>query len=74
MAALRATARLTRLVRGYRAFSVSAWRPHERLHEVLPPLESFTRRHIGPSDNDVQEMLRACGVEVSYTTHFMSGR
>lgn len=65
MAVLRETSRLARLVAGHRAFSVSAWRRHERLHEVLPPLESFTRRHIGPSDSDIQDMLRTCGVEVS---------
>jgi len=35
---------------------------------VLPPLESFSRRHIGPSPQDVQEMLKVCGVEVSEQT------
>ncbi len=42
----------------------SSW-SHERLHEVLPPLESFARRHIGPSDEEVSEMLEACGVKVA---------
>lgn len=62
--ALRATRLLPRLVAAHRALSVSAWRRHERLHEVLPPLESFARRHIGPSTEDTREMLRVCGVEV----------
>ena len=35
-----------------------------RLSEVLPPLESFAKRHIGPSRQDRQEMLSVCGVEV----------
>ena len=63
--ALRATRLLPRMVGARRALSVSAWRSHERLHEVLPPLESFARRHIGPSPEDTQEMLRTCGVEVN---------
>ena len=58
-----------RLFRGVagssRLLSLSALRRHERMHEVLPPLESFARRHIGPSSEDTQEMLRVCGVEVS---------
>ena len=63
--ALRATRLLPRMVGARRALSVSAWRSHERLHEVLPPLESFARRHIGPSPEDTQKMLRTCGVEVN---------
>lgn len=47
-----------------RLVSTSAIQRHERLHEVLPPLESFSRRHIGPSDEEVAEMLKTCGVEV----------
>ncbi|XP_064386896.1 glycine dehydrogenase (decarboxylating), mitochondrial-like [Halichondria panicea] len=43
-------------------FSSSVVR-HERLNEVLPPLECFTKRHIGPSEQETGEMLRACGVE-----------
>ena len=39
---------------------------HERLYEVLPPLESFSKRHIGPSEEEVAEMLEVCGVKVSY--------
>ena len=62
--ALRATLLLPRVTVAQRALSVAAWRRHERLHEVLPPLESFARRHIGPSSEDAQEMLRTCGVEV----------
>lgn len=38
---------------------------HERLYEVLPPLESFSRRHIGPSPEYIKEMLDVCKVEVS---------
>ena len=37
---------------------------HERLYEVLPPLESFSRRHIGVSPEDIKEMLDVCGVKV----------
>ena len=37
---------------------------HERLHEVLPPMESFSRRHIGPSPEETGAMLEECGVEV----------
>ena len=48
-----------------RTLSLSAQARHERLREVLPPLESFARRHIGPSQEDTQEMLKVCGVEVS---------
>lgn len=62
--ALRATKLFPRLVAAHRALSVSAWSRHERLHEVLPPMESFARRHIGPSTRDIQEMLKTCGVEV----------
>lgn len=39
---------------------------HERLNEVLPPLECFTKRHIGPSEQETEEMLKACGVEASF--------
>jgi glycine dehydrogenase len=61
--AARASVLVQRMTVARRAFSVSAWVRHERLHEVLPPLESFARRHIGPSSEDTQEMLRVCGVE-----------
>ena len=64
MMAARAPGLLRRLLGGRRELSVSVWRRHERLHEVLPPLESFSRRHIGPSPEDTIEMLGACGVEV----------
>ena len=37
-----------------------------RLKEVLPPLESFAKRHIGPSEKDTMAMLQTCGVQVSY--------
>ena len=53
-----------RLVWGRSVFSSAVMR-HERLSEVVPPLECFTKRHIGPSTQDTQEMLRACGVEVT---------
>lgn len=49
---------------GTRPISCTAPICHERLYEVLPPLESFSRRHIGPSPEFIQEMLQACGVEV----------
>ena len=62
--ALRAVRLLRRLVPAHRALSTSLSLRHERLHEVLPPLESFARRHIGPSSEDAQEMLKTCGVEV----------
>lgn len=62
--ALRAVRLFRRLVPAHRALSTTAFRRHERLHEVLPPLESFARRHIGPSAGEVQEMLKTCGVEV----------
>lgn len=68
--ALRATKLFPRLVAAHRALSVSAWSRHERLHEVLPPMESFARRHMGPSTRDIQEMLKTCGVEV-YPLHSM---
>ena len=66
--ALRARVLFPRAMAAQRALSVSAWHRHERLHEVLPPLESFARRHIGPSSEEVQEMLGTCGVEV-YTAN-----
>ena len=47
-----------------RYIALSAAVRHERLKEVLPPLESFARRHIGPSPEERQEMLRTCGVQV----------
>ena len=47
-----------------RAICSSAWRP-ARIEDVLPPLESFSRRHIGPSEVEVVEMLETCGVKVS---------
>ena len=31
----------------------------------LLAMESFAKRHIGPSETDRQEMLRVCGVQVS---------
>ena len=49
-----------------RPISTSLAVRHERLYEVLPPLESFSRRHIGPSPEEVQEMLNACGEEVRF--------
>ena len=55
---------LSKLESFRRLLSTSTILRHERLHEVLPPLESFSRRHIGPSEEEVAEMLRACGVEV----------
>ena len=64
--AVRGSMLVQRLGVARRALSVSAWRRHERLHEVLPPLENFARRHIGPSSEDTQDMLRVCGVEVGY--------
>ena len=63
--AARALVLVQRMTIARRAFSLSACVRHERLHEVLPPHESFARRHIGPSSEDTQEMLRVCGVEVS---------
>lgn len=62
--ALRAVRLLRRFVPARRALSTTLSLRHERLHEVLPPLESFARRHIGPSAEDAQEMLKTCGVEV----------
>lgn len=52
-----------------RFISSSPVHRHERLHEVLPPLESFARRHIGPSENEVSEMLGVCGVKVITVHH-----
>jgi hypothetical protein len=46
---------------------------HERLHEVLPPLESFAKRHIGPSEEDVTVMLEACGVKVGCGHGYVGG-
>ena len=43
----------------------SLWRP-ARIENVLPPLEAFSRRHIGPSDSEAKEMLEVCNVKVSY--------
>lgn len=48
-----------------RLISTSPSLTHERLYEVLPPLESFAKRHIGPSEEEVAEMLQVCGVKVS---------
>lgn len=48
----------------YRSLSLSAVVSHERLGEILPPLESFAKRHIGPSRDDVREMLNVIGVQV----------
>ena len=64
--ALQAIRLFPRLLRAHqrRAFSLSAAVRDEKLREVLPPLESFARRHIGPSRQDAQEMLKVCGVEV----------
>ena len=36
-----------------------------RIENVLPPLEPFSRRHIGPSDCEVKEMLEMCNVKVN---------
>ena len=47
-----------------KAICSSAWLP-ARIENVLPPLESFSRRHIGPSESEVAEMLETCGVMVS---------
>lgn len=60
----RFTAGARRLPRLGRSVSTSLVACHERLHEVLPPLESFARRHIGPSEEEVAEMLEVCGVKV----------
>ena len=54
----------TRCVR-YRALSLSPALSHERLREVLPPLESFAKRHVGPSQEDINHMLKVVGVKVS---------
>jgi len=43
---------------------------HERLYEVLPPHESFSRRHIGVSPEDIKHMLEVCGVKVSEVQNF----
>lgn len=59
----RFTAGARRLPRLGRSVSTSLVACHERLHEVLPPLESFARRHIGPSEEEVAEMLEVCGVK-----------
>ena len=40
-----------------------------RIENVLPPLESFSRRHIGPSDSEMTEMLKVCNVKVSYDNY-----
>lgn len=50
-----------------KAISSSGVSHHERIHEVLPPLESFSRRHIGPSEEEIADMLRTCGVEVRFS-------
>lgn len=47
-----------------RTLSMSPVLSHERLREILPPLESFAKRHIGPSQSDVGEMLKVVGVQV----------
>lgn len=47
-----------------RPLSSTASFGHERLHEVLPPLESFPGRHMGPSPEEIQSMLKVCGLEV----------
>ena len=67
--ALRALTVLPRLLRvsQRRALSLSATLRHDRLKEVLPPLESFAKRHIGPRPEDTKEMLKVCGVEVRKT-------
>lgn len=36
---------------------------------VLPRHELFAKRHIGPSDEDAQEMLKVCGAKASLTDH-----
>lgn len=55
-----------RLVKlGKSQLSSTASLSHERLYQVLPPLESFSRRHIGPSPEDEKKMLETCGVNVS---------
>ena len=46
-----------------RAICSSVWRP-ARIEDVLPPLESFSRRHIGPNESEVADMLETCGVNV----------
>ena len=50
-----------------RALSLSPLLRHERLKEILPPLESFAKRHIGPSQEDISHMLRVVGVQVCTT-------
>ena len=49
---------------GHRALSLSPALGHERLREILPPLESFDKRHIGPSHEDINHMLKVVGVKV----------
>lgn len=55
-----------------RSVSSSAVLWHERLNEVLPPLECFTNRHIGPSEQETEEMLRACGVQVRNSSTYVA--
>ena len=50
-----------------RALSLSPVLSHERLREILPPLESFDKRHIGPSQEDINHMLKVIGVKVRDT-------
>ena len=50
----------------HRSLSLSAALSHERLKEILPPLESFAKRHIGPSETDVKDMLKVIGVQVNF--------
>ena len=57
-----------------KGISTSSTAHHERLHEVLPPLESFSRRHIGPSPEEVSEMLEVCGVKVCCVLRHYSKR
>ena len=42
-----------------------SYSPRMENRDVLPALDSFAKRHVGPSAKDRQEMLRVCGVQVS---------
>lgn len=58
----------------HRALSLCPVLSHERLKEILPPLESFAKRHIGPSQADVSEMLKVIGVQVRLLDELLVGR
>ena len=50
-------------LRHVRSVCVSAAKLNE---SVLPRHELFAKRHIGPSEGDVQEMLKVCGAQASF--------